>query len=300
MNVRELPDITVQKSSMFYSTLQWVGMENIAIPMAVEDNNGNAVLRDITIDVFVNIATPSAKGVHMSRLHQLLNRLHGKTVNKQNLDALLIQLADSQRGISSNAKLKIAFDLLLRKPSLVSGEYGYQKYPVKIGAELVDNRSTYYIEFDIPYSSTCPCFESLARQVYLEEIEKYFSHQVLSKESFVNWFQSKETLFATPHSQRSFAYLHLDIAQNAWPDLQTLIFQLEAELGTPVQTVVKRNDEKEFARINAENLMFCEDAARKVKQCLEQMDFVSGYSFKIEHQESLHAHNAVILQKSQA
>jgi len=71
--------------------------------------------------------------------------------------------------------------------------------------------------------------------------------------------------------------------------------QLEETIGTPVQTMVKRSDEQEFARLNADNLIFCEDAARKLKAMLEKSGWVKDYWFKVEHQESLHAHNAVVI-----
>ena len=102
-------------------------------------------------------------------------------------------------------------------------------------------------------------------------------------------------MVATPHSQRSFAYIRLSLGNNAWPELPALIFQLEAVIGTPVQTAVKRVDEQAFAKLNAENLMFCEDAARRIKLAIGQMSFVKDYWFKVEHQESLHAHNAVVI-----
>ncbi|WP_331461457.1 GTP cyclohydrolase, FolE2/MptA family [Pseudoalteromonas sp. SWN166] len=78
------------------------------------------------------------------------------------------------------------------------------------------------------------------------------------------------------------------------PDLPTLIKQMEEAIGTPVQTAVKREDEQAFAKLNAENLLFCEDAARRLKHALEQKTDIYNYSFKVEHQESLHAHNAVV------
>ena len=107
--------------------------------------------------------------------------------------------------------------------------------------------------------------------------------------------QSQAGSIATPHSQRSYAHIKLSLGSSCWPDFPTLIFQLEEFIGTPVQTAVKRRDEQEFARLNAENLMFCEDAARKIKFALEKMSFVKDYWFKVEHQESLHAHNAVVI-----
>ena len=39
-----------------------------------------------------------------------------------------------------------------------------------------------------------------------------------------------------------------------------LIDAVEGALKTPVQAAVKREDEQEFARLNGQNLMFCEDA----------------------------------------
>jgi len=80
-----------------------------------------------------------------------------------------------------------------------------------------------------------------------------------------------------------------------WPDLAQLIVQFESTIGTPVQTAVKRLDEQEFARLNATNLMFCEDAARRIKSSLEEMDNLKDYWFKVDHRESLHAHNAVVV-----
>lgn len=68
--------------------------------------------------------------------------------------------------------------------------------------------------------------------------------------------------------------------------------------GTPIQTAVKQVDEQAFAKLNAETLMFCEDAARRIKVSLDQMDFVEDYWFKVEHHERLHAHNAVVIDRS--
>jgi len=111
----------------------------------------------------------------------------------------------------------------------------------------------------------------------------------------LHWIQSQAGSVATPHSQRSYAYIRLSLADNNWPEIAPLLFQFEDIIGTPVQTAVKRVDEQEFAKLNAENLMFCEDVARRIKLALEQMLFVHDYWFKVEHQESLHAHNAVVI-----
>ena len=81
----------------------------------------------------------------------------------------------------------------------------------------------------------------------------------------------------------------LDIEQ--FP-IKSLIDLIEQTLKTPVQAAVKREDEQEFARLNAANLMFCEDAARKIKHSLNGTDY-PDYWVRINHYESLHAHDAV-------
>ena len=75
--------------------------------------------------------------------------------------------------------------------------------------------------------------------------------------------------------------------------LTALIDAVEAGLGTPVQTAVKREDEQAFARLNAENLMFCEDAARRVAAALASDPRIERFDAEVSHFESLHAHDAV-------
>ena len=55
----------------------------------------------------------------------------------------------------------------------------------------------------------------------------------------------------------------------------------------------KREDEQEFARLNGENLMFVEDAGRRIKNSLDKQSRFDDFWVRIEHHESLHAHDAV-------
>ena len=75
--------------------------------------------------------------------------------------------------------------------------------------------------------------------------------------------------------------------------LEELIVSIEQALGTAVQAAVKREDEQEFARLNGRNLMFCEDAARKMRSVLECDSRIVDYKIEAKHVESLHPHNAV-------
>lgn len=44
---------------------------------------------------------------------------------------------------------------------------------------------------------------------------------------------------------------------------------------------------------NGRNLMFCEDAARRVQHALDADGSIADFHIRIVHKESLHPHNAV-------
>ena len=292
-----LPDVasdTLQDRSL---PLQWVGMEQIDVPvnLALE---GDVTQRLVAkANIYVSLDDASAKGIHMSRLHTILNTLGNESCDKETLDRLLSECVESQSGISNSAKIELEFDLLLEKPALLSEEFGYQAYKMSIQGSVSGDKRSYAMQVTIPYSSTCPCSASLARQLYANAVHDRFPADQIDKASLLRWIQSEQGSVATPHAQRSYAEISLKTDDNPWPTFPELIRKLETVIGTPVQTAVKRIDEQEFARLNAENLMFCEDAARNIKNHLEQMPHVTDYWLKVEHQESLHAHNAVVIDR---
>ena len=108
------------------------------------------------------------------------------------------------------------------------------------------------------------------------------------------WLGTTDAIVATPHSQRSFAQLRfkLDPHFQSIP-IQQLISHAEQALATPVQTAVKRVDEQAFALANGQNLMFCEDALRRLYHAFINYSGISGFNFKVIHAESLHAHDAI-------
>ncbi|WP_158768382.1 GTP cyclohydrolase FolE2 [Paraglaciecola sp. L1A13] len=291
-----LPDVTSSESVLSATALKWVGMERIAVPIQVPLASQVTAYVNAKTDVYVSLDKSDAKGIHMSRLFLKLNDILGtELLSATALKALLTELVASQQGLSQGAKVNLDFELTLRKKALLSDEFGYQSYPIGISTELVNGQVRTVLSLTIAYSSTCPCSSALSQQALSDAISERFTDDMIAKSEITQWVTSKNGVVATPHSQRSYAYIKLTLDGNTLPNFPDLITQLEEVIGTPVQTAVKRQDEQAFAKLNAENLMFCEDAARRLKHALELKKDVLDYWFKVEHQESLHAHNAVAI-----
>ena len=134
---------------------------------------------------------------------------------------------------------------------------------MSIEARLENQMFHVELKIDVTYSSTCPCSAALARQLIQQQFVDDFANTPLQHEAVLAWLGSANGIVATPHSQRSSAQLHVQLQGTDLP-IVGLINAAEAALGTAVQTAVKRADEQAFALANGQNLMFCEDAARRL------------------------------------
>ena len=124
--------------------------------------------------------------------------------------------------------------------------------------------------------------------------EDFAKHSVIASDEVATWLGEESSILATPHSQRSYAKLDVEVADaDQAPTFVQLIDLVEQALKTPVQAAVKREDEQEFARLNGQNLMFCEDAGRKLKAALDRDRRLGDWRMEAVHVESLHPHNAV-------
>jgi len=291
-----MPDIANSAQAQTEGKLDRVGMSNIELPLMVQTDNFPAQQVSASVEVFVNLGDPQAKGIHMSRLYLQLDELSTESeLTLTTLSTLLNGFIESHNDLSSEAFVKVAFDYNLRRKSLISEKRGWKAYPVVIIGRLIDKKLDFELQVDVPYSSTCPCSAALARQLIQEAFSQQYQQQAnIPKEEIIAWLGSTQGIVATPHSQRSVAQVKvkLEASANNFPII-TLIDLVEATLKTPVQAAVKREDEQEFARLNGQNLMFCEDAARQLQYALNQETLFSDFWLRINHYESLHAHDAV-------
>lgn len=288
MNSLTLPDIAAE-ALRENVPLEWVGMQGIALPIILQGKPLSA-----KADAGVSLDDGEARGIHMSRLYLALNALERNELSPSLLLQVLSQFLDSHEGLSNCAYLRLHTELLMKRPALISPLAGWKAYPVSVAATL--NKQMFHVELklELPYSSTCPCSAALARQLIQQQFIDDFANQTLQHADVLAWLGSSRGIVATPHSQRSTAqlHLHLDESIDELP-LISIINAAEAALGTAVQTAVKRADEQAFALANGQNLMFCEDAARRLNLALRRIPGVSAFHLRVVHAESLHAHDAV-------
>ncbi|ROM65963.1 GTP cyclohydrolase [Pseudomonas brassicacearum] len=288
MNALTLPDVAAQVSRQALP-LDWVGMCGIAIPVLIDGQRLSAIA-----DAGVSLDDGNARGIHMSRLYLALEMLEETALSPTLLRRVLQQFLDSHEGLSQTASLSIHTDLLLKRPALISPLAGWKRYPVSIEAQLRNAVFHVELKIQIPYSSTCPCSAALARQLIQQQFVNDFANKRLEHADILAWLGSAKGIVATPHSQRSTATLSLRLKANVDElPLLSLINDAEAALGTAVQTAVKRADEQAFALANGQNLMFCEDAARRLSTALQRSSNIVALDVRVVHAESLHAHDAV-------
>ena len=273
-------------------------MSCTTIPLMIQTDNLSPEKINANIELFVNLNDAKAKGIHMSRLFLQLDELSmNSTLSLMTLSQLLKEFIESQENLSTEAFIKIDFDYHLRRQSLVSKNQGWKAYPVVIIGKLLDNKLYFELQVNVAYSSTCPCSAALARQLIQKAFsEKFDQVSNLNKKDVLEWLGNAKGIVATPHGQRSIAQVKVKFANDigTFP-IVSLIDLVESTLQTAVQSVVKREDEQEFARLNGQNLMFCEDAARQLQGALQQKNEFYDFWLRVNHYESLHAHNAVAI-----
>ncbi|MBT2786365.1 MULTISPECIES: GTP cyclohydrolase FolE2 [unclassified Halomonas] len=293
MTVLTLPDIASQTTRLT-STLTWVGMEGIALPVQLGTRSVTAKL-----DAGVSLDDSEARGIHMSRLYLALAPLEDAPLTLPTVKDILSTFLTSQEGLSQQAYLTVEGELPLKRQALISPLAGWKSYPFSLRGQLTPAGFHVELGLTVGYSSTCPCSAALARQSIQQAFAEDFSEIPLTPSAVSAWLGSEEGILATPHSQRSSVECSLRLTEGENEELpiadwlERAVDRIEKALGTALQTAVKRIDEQAFALANGQNLMFCEDAARRVDKALRQAPGVAGFQLKVVHAESLHAHDAV-------
>ena len=293
--IRSLPDVANEARPAVAGALDWVGMDEIDMPVRLVGADESIVQSAARVAAYVNLKQPDVRGIHMSRLYLHVDKsLSAEPLTPCSLRRLLRDFLDSHTELSDRAMVRVAFDHLLRRRALKSDNSGWKSYPIAISATLEQGQFALELQVEVVYSSTCPCSAALARQLIQERFSQDFSRgKPLDYDAIVAWLGSEQGICATPHSQRSVAQVRVKLAPSFGFPIAELIDTIEGALQTPVQTAVKREDEQAFALLNGTNLMFCEDAARRMQNVLAGDERIVDFWIRAAHLESLHAHDAV-------
>ncbi|MGI9548868.1 MAG: GTP cyclohydrolase FolE2 [Bdellovibrionales bacterium] len=283
----DAPDIAKGKS-LAKLPIDLVGIQGLQIPIQLSSR----FTSPSRLSVFVSLDKSEIKGIHMSRMYLAIDKHFSNKIFKiSDLKKLLKNIVKDQKGLSSSSRVEIHLDWPVKRKALKSSIWGWRVYPCFIQANYFEKKKNFefIIGASVSYSSTCPCSASLSREIIKKEFFRKFPKK-LQREKVMEWFESKESLVATPHAQKSFIDFKFKIKEEKVSQFSVLkcIDKIEKILGTPVQTAVKREDEAEFAKLNAKNLMFCEDAVRKVAHYFKNEKAILDYKLKVNHNESLH------------
>lgn len=286
-----LADVSPEKQLEALS-LEWVGMEDIRLMF----QHPRGVSLPASLQAGVDLMS-SDRGIHMSRLYQLTQKYFSSPwANWSPLSKLLNEMRESHGGLSQTSSLQLQYEYPRETRSLVTQLTSLRLDPLCIRGVLGPDGLSIVSRFEVLYSSTCPASAALSRQALAEEFARQAPQGPIS--DWQQWTSSwlEKSSVATPHAQRSLARVIIQHRPEAFLEAfreEAWIQAIEGILGTPVQEAVKRLDEQEFARRNARNLMFCEDAARRIGRFLKSHSEVLAFSCSVFHLESLHAHNAV-------
>lgn len=284
-----VPDVAKEKLKMGLP-IDLVGIQDIRMPVQLTSK----VRVPAKVSILVSLEDKNTRGIHMSRLYLILHEYFSKNVvSFSGLKQALNQSIKGQKGISESGRIRLSACWPVLKKALKSSIKGWREYPfhMEVNYSKEGNTWTYISGAEVLYSSTCPCSASLSRKIIKEGFEESFSSKKhFTKKEVLAWLNDKNFLKATPHAQKSKAIFKVQLSEKSKNtfSLLKMIEKLEGQLGTPVQTAVKREDEAEFAKLNASNLMFCEDAVRKSALLFKNQKNILDYFIRVQHYESLH------------
>ena len=252
--------------------IDFVGISDFHLPIRIRQKDGKT--QEVMASISGSVSVDSVnRGINMSRI---IRTFYKNADQVFDINVLEKVLRDYQKDLKSfdahilmNFKYRIWQDALVSKKDDGTPEGGWQYYNVTFDTNLdVNNEFKKIIHFDYIYSSACPCSTEL---------------------SIYNAYQ--EGVYCIPHSQRSIAHVSVEFTDMVW--IEDLLDMCRQAIPTETQVFVKRADEANFAWLNGSNVVFAEDAIRRLYDVLNNCDAIRDFKVICSHRESLHSHNAV-------
>jgi len=269
---KHLPDTQEEKDKRGVS-LQKVGIRGMKIPLEffVKDSKKTQKTQAV-ISVYVDLHE-EVRGINMSYIPLTVYQV----AEEHSVGALFVlevlkRLRENME--CNNVYLKIKFPYYLTVSPPKSKIAAPMYVDCVIEAREVGGVQTFDLTVEMQSISTCPCSKNLS--IDLE----------------------KEGLRGAPHMQRGFVKTTVrhDITGLDLIFIEEVVDWIKEAVKNVPYPVIKRIDEQKVAQISWENPKFVEDVVRDLSLVLNQQKKVLDWTVVVEHQESIHPHNAVAVQ----
>jgi GTP cyclohydrolase IB len=265
---KDIPDIQSRTSGYPQRSIKKVGIRNVRVPIRVDKRDGGVNECSAEISIYTDL-TAKCKGTNMSRYRILIEEfLIEKNVKLHDLIRELLA-ATKKRLDSTNAYIKIRFPYYLVVTAPASKLKSYIDLRVtfegKLGMFGGNDCITMFLTVRVPYTSLCPCSK---------EISEYGAH-----------------------NQRSYADVTVKIAdeKNGVMWIEDIFEIVNKCASAPIINGLKREDEAFQTELMYEQPKFVEDMVREIAVELDkELDKrIVDYSVVVNHEESIHTHDAV-------
>lgn len=276
----QLPDIQCSSSNI-QRPIREVGVENVEVPFRLESKYGGHHQLIAKVSMRTDLGE-SLKGISMSRLLRTLKEYLDLPLKKNLIQDILKNLRNNIGGTRSFMKFEFQFPINRNSPisdntfpiyynCRFEGQLSDDPDCDELGVYKTETKFRFFQGVRIQYASYCPCSAELCKDLNDKGNSGY------------------------PHAQRSFADILVECDTNEYIWLEDIIEAVVGKLKTLPYPIIKRVDEQEIARIAAENPMFVEDAIRIISQKLDEINGVTDWIVKCNHEESIHTSDAIAI-----
>lgn len=231
-----------------------VGIKSIRHPMVIKDKSATVQHTIAMFNMAVHLPH-DAKGTHMSRFVEILNRQE-HAVSVELFEKILSDMV-TKLGAQSGY-IEMTFPYFISKAAPLSGVQSLLDYDVTFVGEIKNGLYRFTLRAVVPVTSLCPC--------------------------------SKEISERGAHNQRSHITLTVNANQPVW--IEELVRFAEDEASCELYGMLKRTDEKYVTERAYDNPKFVEDIARDVAAALHRDARIESYIVEAENFESIHNHSA--------
>jgi len=267
---KTLADIQQQIDGFPKREIKKVGIRGVQVPLSVIRRDGTVNQSSGNVSIYTNLSE-EVKGANMSRYRIVAEEyLIDKNLNLREYLRELLKATRERLG-ATDSYVKIKFDYFMINEAPASKLKSYMNYKCCIEGKqkVIENDNIIediYLTVQVPYTSLCPC--------------------------------SKEISDYGAHNQRSFADVKVKLIQGQMCWIEDIIDVVVNNASAPIINGLKREDEAYQTEQMYENPRFVEDMVRLVAESLDEhyLDkIISDYSVVVNHEESIHLHNATAI-----